>query len=272
MGTFLKKFKWWFISLSVAGLVYFVGIIEVPNPLGPKKEDSVPKKEREISDDPAPYSPGIKDNTDDTTPGRRKIKVITLTDDNTVSLYGEVNLGSIEVAIEELNQKKKKNPERIYLVITSPGGSVLAGAMLLSAIEGSDIPVDTVCVALCASMGAQIHAMGEKRYMTDRSSLMFHPAAGGFQGEFDTMISRMNYLNRYISKMDAYVARRTGIPYDEFKKRIRNELWLDSQEATDENFNDAIAYIEDNREKVLFFELPGGENKASPAEKFFKNF
>lgn len=272
MGTFVKKHKWWFISLTAAAAIFFVGSIEIPGTLSPKKEESIPKKDREISEDLAPYLPGVEDNTDDSSPKRRKVKVITLTNENSVELYGEVNLSSVELAIEELNERKKNNPERIYLVITSPGGSVLAGAMLLSSIEGSDIPVDTICVALCASMGAQIHAMGEKRYMTDRSSLMFHPAAGGFQGEFDTMISRMNYLNRYVSKMDAYVARRTGIPYDEFKKRIRNELWLDSQEATDENFNDAIAYIEDHRKKVLFFELPGGENKTSPTEKFFKNF
>lgn len=267
MGTFFKKYKWVLGSVVLIAGVFFVGSIEVPNPLNPKKE----QKEKEVPDEPAPYSPGIKDNTDDTTPGMQKVVTLNLTNDNTVTLYGEVDINTVEVVIKNINEKKKKQPERIYLLITSPGGSVLAGAKLISLIEGSDTPIDTVCVTLCASMGAQIHAYGVKRYMTDRSSLMFHPASVGMQGELETIISRIKYLNQYINKMDAYVARRTGIPYDQFKKRIRDELWLDSKEATQENFNDDIAYLEDTREQVLFFGIPGQENNQL-FYKFFKNF
>lgn len=269
----MKSVKYGAIGLAVIGLLSLLWVIKVPDSKAPPTKPH--QEERIVPDVGVPgYSPGVEDRTDDTTPAKRRVKVLTLTKDNTVELTGGVTYLSVLRTQEKLKAAIAKNPERIYLLITSPGGEVISGAQLLATIEGSPIPIDTVCVALCASMGAQIHAVGSQRYMTDKSLLMFHPASGGVQGEFDTVISQLNFLNRYVNKMDAYVARRAGIPYEVFKARTRNEYWMDSEEATDSNFNDRIVYLDDEREAEPLSIFGGTDLKKdkveSPASTFFK--
>lgn len=271
MKEFLKKHKSYII---VMGLILCVGALFVTPGSVPKasKPPAVEQPDRTVpGPDLSYFDRGVEDQTDDTVQPTQKVKVLTLTDENTIELNDEISYQSSLDAIKKIKAAQSNGVPRLTLLITSPGGSVLDGAQIIAAIQGSKVPVDTVCVLICASMGAQIHQSGAKRYMTGHSILMFHPASGGFQGEFDTMISRMNFLNRYINKMDAYVAQRAGIPYAEFKKRTRSEYWLDATEATGERFNDGVVYLEDSRSHSpsIVFLVPGTEEK-SPVHQYFK--
>lgn len=209
-----------------------------------------------------------------------KLKVLTLTDQNTVTFEDDVTYESAQRVIADLRDMASKGTaKRIYLLITSPGGSVLAGTMIIETMQGSKIPVDTVCVGLCASMGAHMHASGAKRYMTNKSILMYHPASGGVEGEFDSMVSRLSFLNRYVTKLDMYVADRAGVPYEDFKAKTRDELWLDAQDATFDGFNDTIVYLDDKREPKSPFSFltsqeqgkskPKSNKTRSPFDRFF---
>lgn len=107
----------------------------------------------------------------------KQVKYLNLVEDQTVEIYGEINESSEAIAQKITSLAAKGKP--IYLLINSPGGSVMDGALIISAIEASKAPVYTICTQLCASMAALIHQYGHTRYMVDRSILMFHPAAGG---------------------------------------------------------------------------------------------
>ena len=88
------------------------------------------------------------------------------------------------------------SPEPMYVFIDSPGGSVLSGAQIISAIQAAKGPVNTLCVGICASMAAMIHQFGTNRLVLDRSFLMFHPASGGAEGEVDKMYSRLTTIRQ----------------------------------------------------------------------------
>jgi len=172
----------------------------------------------------------------------KKILVIKPNSDRVLRLYGEVNEMSLLVA-DQIKVLSAQSKEPIYLLINSPGGSVLDGAQIVSAIEGSVAPVYTVCEQLCASMAAIIHQYGKERLMYDRSILMFHNAAGGAQGYVPQMLSRLNVINRYVNKMQAHIAARAGVDLTTWLNRMGDEIWIDAEDATASNLNDKIVNV-----------------------------
>jgi ATP-dependent Clp protease protease subunit len=164
--------------------------------------------------------------------------------ERTIFLTGTVRNNALKIAekITLLNSLDSESP--IYLVISSPGGSVITGAAVISAIEASNAPVHTICHIMCASMGAMIHQYGNKRYMTDRSILMFHPAwVRGLGGDVDRVSSLVRTLQDLIAEMENKVAKNVNISFDEYKAEANKELWLVSRSALSRGFVDGLVYI-----------------------------
>ena len=170
------------------------------------------------------------------------VKTLDLTKNgNFVLLYGPIYENGNDVA-NAIKQASSKG-EDVYLLIDSPGGSVVTGGAIISAMEASPVPVHTVCLQLCASMGAMIHQYGVNRYTVNRSLLMFHDASGGFQGPFQQVVSRMNMINRFVNKMFAHVAKRTGQQYKDFMAKIGPEIWVDGEDAVAQKYSDSIVNV-----------------------------
>ncbi len=180
---------------------------------------------------PAPASPTVGKNN-------KSVTKLDLPKDRTVLIYGEINQNNEQTVQDILALGKSSEP--MYIVLKSPGGSVLDGAMIISAIEAATGPVYTICDTLCASMAALIFEHGTGRYMVDRSFVMFHPASGGAQGEVDKMVSRMTTIQKFIGKMEAYVAQRANITFERYKQLSGVELWIDSEDAVSSGFADAL--------------------------------
>ncbi len=193
------------------------------------------------------------------TPNKAKnITKLDLPKDRTVIIYGEINEGNDPTIQDILTLGKSSEP--LYVVLKSPGGSVLEGAMIISAIEAAKGPVYTICDTLCASMAALIFEHGTGRYMVDRSFVMFHPASGGAEGEIDKMVSRMSTIQRFIGKMEAYVANRANITFERYKQLSGVELWIDSEDAVNNGF--AVALVSYTYPQA-FTSVPGANNKLS---------
>jgi ATP-dependent Clp protease protease subunit len=169
------------------------------------------------------------------------VKTIDLTDGNFVLVYGPIMQNGNEIA--DHIKKATQKGEPLYVLIDSPGGSVISGGAIISAIEASPVPVYTVCLQLCASMGAMIHQYGTERYTVNRSLLMFHDAAGGFIGPFQQVASQMNMINRFVNKMFANAAKRSKQNYKEFVSRIGAEIWIDGEDAVTQKYSDGIVNV-----------------------------
>lgn len=162
---------------------------------------------------------------------------------NVVQLDAEVFGESVDLVISQLETLRHKGVKKAYLLITSPGGSVVAGAKLISYMDASSMEINTICEIMCASMAAHIHQAGKTRYMVDRSILMFHPASGGTQGTIEQMLSQLNMFKGFVDRLDANAARRSGTDYSKFKASVSQELWMDSQTAVEGKFTDGLAYV-----------------------------
>lgn len=162
----------------------------------------------------------------------------------TIVLSSEVGpfTQSIPAQITALARESK---EPIFLLINSPGGSVIDGNMILSAMEASRAPIFTVCTMLCASMAFVIHQYGSKRFAVDRSIIMGHPASigGARGGELNKVVSFLTYLKRYVDKTDAFIAKRAGMSIVEYKTRVNAEMWLDAEDAQSLNLLDGIVSL-----------------------------
>jgi len=89
---------------------------------------------------------------------------------------------------QELLQLDTLGKKRIQVWINSPGGVVMDGYNIYSAILKTKTPVDTYAVGGVASIAAVIFQAGRKRIMTDYSWLMYHNPFGGDNKQLiDTM-------------------------------------------------------------------------------------
>lgn len=174
---------------------------------------------------------------------------------NVVLLNAEIFEQAIDLVIQQLEAVRKANTGPAVLIITSPGGSVLAGARLVAYMDASPNKIITVCQTLCASMAAHIFEAGSSRLITDRSLLMFHRAAGGAQGTLEQMLSQLNAFKFMVDRMDANAANRSGIPYNEFKEIIGRDLWIDGYTAVNMKLADTLAFVQYDTESKAVFSL-----------------
>jgi ATP-dependent Clp protease, protease subunit len=160
-----------------------------------------------------------------------KVQKLTLDGDRTILFDQEVNSQTAEEALQHLKHMERASDAPIYLLLDSPGGSVLDGAKIIAFIKTSRAPVYTVCIGVCASMAAQLHQIGTRRLMTDKSILMFHPAAGGVQGKVHEMKAILNMLDRYVERLDQEIAKRANIPYGQFSRMVVENVWVETADA-----------------------------------------
>lgn len=207
-----------------------------------------------------------------------KMTQIKFRNDRTVQLFGEVNEDSAKAVIKQLGKLNKDSDSKpITLIISSPGGSVLDGALIVDAINGSKAPVNTLCIQMCASMAAMIHQYGKSRYVLPHAVLMFHPAAGGAYGDVDRMASELAMIQRYVGSMEINAANRAKISIEQYKIRANAQIWLTGEESIKAGFADGVVYVTAQDSDKLFQADPVStetdkKNKTKKVKASFKNF
>lgn len=185
-----------------------------------------------------------KDQTASTDSSKKKVMTLTLTPMNTVAIFGPIGTSAALIAQDII--KKTSSGYPVYILLNSPGGSVLDGNLIVSAMQAAKAPIYTINFQLCASMCAIIHAFGTKRLVVDRSILMFHEAAGSVEGQFNQMKSRLNVFDRIVSKLDYEIAIRAKMDPAQFRKRLADEIWLDAEDAVEQHFADGLVNVNVN--------------------------
>lgn len=223
-----------YVALLI-GLAVLVTLLNLPSKT--EKKEEKPTKEINVT------LPVLPLEQEETTPVKKlKVRHLELSSEETITLFGEVSSESALMVINELKQKALGH-DVLYIVIDSPGGSVLAGAQIISAMEGSGATVNTVCIGICASMAAMIFEYGKTRYSVNRSVLMFHPAAGGVQGNLNEMKSLLAFIDRYTKKMDAHVSSRAKIDEKIWENMVAHNVWVDGEDAIEKGLSDQLATL-----------------------------
>lgn len=179
-----------------------------------------------------------------------KASIITLSDDNTISLKDEFNADTVNELMLSASKLNANLPSGypIYLFLYTPGGSIQSGLELFEYLKGINRPIHTITL-FAASMGWQaVQHLGD-RYILQYGVLMSHRASGGFQGEFgggfSQLDSRYGLWRRRIKLMDELTVKRTNgkQTLKSYTDAYTPELWLNGQEAVDKGYADKVVTV-----------------------------
>jgi ATP-dependent protease ClpP protease subunit len=149
---------------------------------------------------------------------------------NTVVFRGQVDGETVSKAMMDL--AAVADPE-IYLVLDSPGGSVIDGMQLVDFTQGLNKKIH--CVASFAASQAFIFLqshMCTTRTVLPNALIMQHVGTAGLpRQQQPNLNSMMGMLNRLTERVDVMQAKRIGISVKQFNAATRDDLWLWGDDA-----------------------------------------
>lgn len=179
---------------------------------------------------------------------------IVLTTKNTVTIRGEINSSSTtqaQLELHALDLLRSKDNYPIYLVLDSPGGSVISGNSFIAYAKTiKNVKTITLDAASMAAMIVQ--ALPGERLHTEDSTMMFHRASVSVQGQISEgeVESQLAYIKKIVKKVSEKVAARMGLTYDQYQEKIVNELWLYSDELLTQKASDRKVEVSCDAELV----------------------
>jgi ATP-dependent Clp protease, protease subunit len=134
--------------------------------------------------------------------------------------------------------------EPLYIVLDTPGGSVVAGLSFIDNLKSLGRPIHTITI-FAASMGYQIVQEMGTRYITPSGTLMSHRGAiSGMSGQVPGELnSRLDHIGKLLEGMNVRAAARLKMSLSAYKQSIVNELWSFGQQSVDTNQADAVASV-----------------------------
>jgi len=181
-------------------------------------------------------------------------KPILLTLKNSVVLDSQVTQKSVDKAAQALLKLSNEAPlsEELFLVLDSPGGSVMAGLNFIQLIKS--IPQRVSCIAMYAASMAHgiLQQCTGDRYVTENGVIMIHRASGSISGQFNDgeMESRLAFWKQVVTNMEAKSAARQGISLEEYKKLAKDEYWCYGAQCVHDNVADIETNIKCSKKMV----------------------
>lgn len=176
---------------------------------------------------------------------KRTVKTINLIlpKEQTVVLRGVFtpqSVGQVMTKMKEIAATKKD----IYLVLNSPGGSVIDGEELISLIQTLKKVqgIRTTCVveSMAYSMGALTALYCNQTFMQKHSSIMFHSASYSVQGSAPQIYQRVMFLTNFFDELNQDIANQMGITKEQYVALLSPEYWKTATEAAELGIVDGV--------------------------------
>jgi ATP-dependent Clp protease protease subunit len=176
--------------------------------------------------------------------GERSYDIFSrLLKDRIIFLDGEINDATADLAVAQMlfldGQEMEKD---INLYINSPGGSVTAGLAIYDTMQYVKCDVSTLCVGMCASMGAFLLSSGAKgkRIALPNAEIMIHQPSAGAKGQITDMAIHLRRLEIIKKRMNVILAQNTGQSFEEVTAACERDNFMSAEEAMDFGLIDKI--------------------------------
>lgn len=151
-----------------------------------------------------------------------------------ILINGEIKDETSTNVVAQLLYLSNINPNKdIQMYINSPGGSVTAGMAIYDTMNLIPNDVSTICVGMCASMGAFLLSSGKKgkRYSLPNSEIMIHQPLGGGQGQvtdLEIITKRLTIIKR---KINAILSKNTNQSLNTIENDTERDYFMSADEA-----------------------------------------
>ena len=185
--------------------------------------------------------PTVIDKTSD---GERSYDIFSLLlNERIIMLNGEINDNTAALITAQLLYLSSKDSTKdISLYINSPGGSITAGMAIYDTMNFIKCDVSTICIGMCASMGAFLLAGGTKgkRYALPNSEIMIHQPLGGGQGQATDISIIAERLLKVKKRLNCILSKNTDKPLETIEIDTERDHFLDPKEALEYGLIDKI--------------------------------
>ena len=159
-----------------------------------------------------------------------------------VFLSGEITDEVANLIVSELLYLNSLGSDDIYLYINSPGGSVTAGMAIYDTMNFIKADVVTICVGMCASMGAFLLSSGckGKRMSLKNGEVMIHQPLGGVKGQASDIQIHADRIIKMKKKLNSILASNTSKDMKVIERDTERDNYMDANEALDYGLIDKI--------------------------------
>ena len=159
-----------------------------------------------------------------------------------VFLSGEITDEVANLIVSELLYLNSLGSDDIYLYINSPGGSVTAGMAIYDTMNFIKADVVTICVGMCASMGAFLLSSGckGKRMSLKNGEVMIHQPLGGVKGQASDIQIHADRIIKMKKKLNSILASNTSKDMKVIEKDTERDNYMDANEALEYGLIDKI--------------------------------
>ncbi len=163
--------------------------------------------------------------------------------DRIIMLGSQINDAVANTIIAQLLFLESENPKKdIIMYVQSPGGHVTAGLAIYDTMQHIKPDVSTVCMGICASMGAVLLAGGAKgkRYALPHSEVMIHQPLGGTQGQASDILIHADHILKTRNTLNSILAKHTGQNLKTIEKDTDRDFFMNGDEAVKYGLVDKI--------------------------------
>ncbi len=167
--------------------------------------------------------------------GERSYDIFSrLLNDRVIFLGDEVNDQTANLVVAQLLHLESVDPDKdISLYINSPGGSVTAGLGIYDTMQFIKPDVSTICIGMCASMGAVLLAAGApgKRFALPNSTVMIHQPSGKSEGKQTDIAVMAEEILKTRKQLNGILAHHTGQDIETIQRDTEIDNFMTAEEA-----------------------------------------
>ena len=124
-----------------------------------------------------------------------------------------------------------KDRKPIWLYIYSYGGDLEITSQIISLIQCSDTPVNTVALGVAYSAGAYIFLSGHKRFLLPNTYLLIHQGSGSNGGTFEQVQSNNDHYKEQMAWLKDFTLSHSTISKQMLSKRWVKEWYISNKDA-----------------------------------------
>ena len=138
--------------------------------------------------------------------------------DRRIPLNGAIGSGMADYITSRIHYFNNLNSEApIFIVIDgSPGGSVMEGFRIVTAMQNSDAPIHVVVKSYAASMAAVITTLAEESYVYPHALILHHQMSSGMSGNLTQQRESLEEGYEWAARLADPVAEKMGVTPERF--------------------------------------------------------